>query len=111
MRSLIGQADTIITMYNEGVRIYEIATEYGVADTTIQRFLHRNGIPTPRRNVHVGNRKSKYKMQERVFSPEFLARQKENTRVNDDKIQYIQFKNTIEDQILVTNILSRPIIG
>jgi len=50
-------------------------------------------------------------MKERVFSPEFLAKQKENTRVNDKYIQYIKFEHSTEDQKLVDNLLSRPIIG
>ena len=57
------------------------------------------------------HRRSKYKMKERKFSPEFLARQKENTRINDEHIQYIKFENTTEDQRLVDNILCRPLIG
>ena len=118
MAKLEGKEDTILEMYNNGVTIYDIATEYGVDNTTIHRLLHKNGVLTPRRKYTtsrkkytVGNRESKYKMKKRVFSPEFLARQKENTRINDEHIQYIRYVNTTEDQRLVDNILCRPLIG
>ena len=118
MVKLKGEEDTVVQMYNNGATIFDIATEYGVNNTTIHRLLHKNGVLTPRREYTtsrkkytVGNRESKYKMKERVFSPEFLAKQKENTRINDEHIQYIKFENTTEDQKLVVNILSRPIVG
>ena len=57
------------------------------------------------------HRRSNYNMKVRKFSPEFLARQKENTRINDEHIQYIRYVNTTEDQKLVDNILCRPLIG
>ena len=118
MLSLKDKADEIIKMYNEGALTYDIATEYGVNNTTIHRLLHKNGVLTPRREYTtlrkkytVGNRESKYKMKERVFSPEFLAKQKENTRINNEHITYIKFTHSTEDQRLVDNILCRPIIG
>jgi len=118
MAKLKGKEDTIIQMYNDGTTIFDIATEYGVNNKTIHRLLHRNGVLTPRREYTilrkkytVGNRESKYNMKERVFSPEFLAKQRENTRINDEHIQYIRFENTTEDQRLVDNILCRPLIG
>ena len=113
MCKLKGQEDTIVKMYNNGSRIFEIATKYGVADTTIHRLLHKKKIPVYRKNIKpsIGRRKSKYNMKERVFSPEFLAKQKENTMINNKYIKYIKFENTTEDQVLITNILNRPIIG
>lgn len=50
-------------------------------------------------------------MKERKFSPGLVARIKENTRINDTKIKYVNFERSTEDQKLVDNILSRPIIG
>lgn len=113
MSKLKGQEDTIIKMYNDGLQIYEIATKYGVNDTTIHRLLHKHKIPVERKNYKpsIGRRKSKYDMKKRVFSPELKAKIAENTRINNAKIKYIKFYNTTEDQILITNILSRPIIG
>ena len=113
MCKLKGQEDTIVKMYNNGSRIFEIATKYGVADTTIHRLLHKKKIPVYRKNIKpsIGRRKSKYNMKERVFSPEFLAKQRENTRINDKYIQYVRFEHSTEDQKLIDNLLSRPIIG
>ena len=57
----------------------------------------------------------KYGMHEREFSPELLARMKENSRINNDPkkgIQYVKFgKATRRDQYLIYNIINRPIIG
>jgi len=59
--------------------------------------------------------KGKYKPRKsnikRVFSPELIAKMKENTRINNDKIQYIKFEHATGDQKLVDNLLNRPIIG
>ena len=118
MAKLKGQEDTVVQMYNNGATTFDIATEYGVNNTTIHRLLHKNGVLTPRREYTtlrkkytVGNRESKYKMKERVFSPELLAKIKENTRINDERIQYISFVRATEDQYLVSNIINHPIIG
>ena len=118
MAKLKGQEDTVVQMYNNGATTFDIATEYGVNNTTIHRLLHKNGVLTPRREYTtlrkkytVGNRESKYKMKERVFSPEFLAKQRENTMINNKYIQYVRFEYSTEDQKLIDNLLSRPIIG
>jgi hypothetical protein len=61
--------------------------------------------------VNHRTRITKYGMKERKFSPGLVARIKENTRINDTKIKYVNFERSTEDQKLVDNILSRPIIG
>jgi len=109
MSKLRGKEDQIIKMYKGGSRVLEIATKYGVVDTTIHRLLHKQKVPVTRCNYRP--RRSNYNMKKRVFSQELIAKMKENTRVNDKYIKYVKFENTTGDQILVTNILSRPVIG
>jgi len=109
MSKLKGQVDAIIKMYNEGKRIYEIATKYGVNDTTIHRLLHKHKIPVERKNYKpsIGRRRSKYNMKKREFSSELIAKMKENTRINNGKIEYVRSYNSIQDQRLVRNILNK----
>ena len=105
--------DFIIKMYNEGWHIIDIADQYGVDCRTIQRRLRKWGYEVKRRSEY-RRRKSQYNMKARRFSPELLAQRAINTKYNDDPehgIKYVKFENTIGDQILITNILSRPIIG
>jgi len=106
------EKEEIIRMYQTGTRIAEIAEKYGVVDTTIHRRLHKWGIPIKRGNYRP--RVSKYNMKKNKYSPELLKQRAINTAINDDPvkgIQYIKYKNTTEDQILITNIISRSIIG
>ena len=109
-KGLLDDKDFIIKMYNEGYHIIDIAERYGVNGTTIQRRLRKWGYEVKRKNSY-RKRKSNYNMKAREFSPELKAKIAENTRINNAKIKYINFYNTTEDQILITNILSRPIIG
>ena len=109
-KGLLDDKDFIIKMYNEGYHIIDIAERYGVNGTTIQRRLRKWGYKVKRKNSY-RKRKSNYNMKAREFSPELKAKMAENTRINNAKIKYINFYNTTEDQILITNILSRPIIG
>jgi len=53
---------------------------------------------------------SKYGMHNREFSPELLAKIKENTRINNKYIEYVNFVRTTEDQYLVSNIINHPIM-
>ena len=53
---------------------------------------------------------SKYGMREREFSPELRAKMKENSRINDKYIEYVNFVRTTEDQYLVSNIINHPIM-
>ena len=107
---LIDKKDLIIKKYQDGEYIEDIARHFGVHYTTIQRRLNNWGIKVMRKKVY-RKRKSNYNMKAREFSPELKAKMAENTRINNAKIKYINFYNTTEDQILITNILSRPIIG
>ena len=109
-KGLLDDKDFIIKMYNEGYHIIDIAERYGVNGTTIQRRLRKWGYKVKRKNSYQ-KRKSNYNMKAREFSPELKAKIADNTRINNAKIKYINFYNTTEDQILITNILSRPIIG
>ena len=112
-KGLTRDKDYIIKMYNEGWHIIDIAERYGVNGTTIQRRLRKWGYKVKRKNSY-RKRKSNYNMKAREFSPEFITKRAVNTAINNDPehgIKYIKFKNTTEDQILITNILSRPIIG
>ena len=109
-KGLLDDKDFIIKMYNEGYHIIDIAERYGVNGTTIQRRLRKWGYEVKRRSGY-RQRKSGYNMKAREFSPELKAKIAENTRINNAKIKHINFYNTTEDQILITNILSRPIIG
>jgi len=104
------EKDIIIKMYQSGEKcIAEIAGEYGVAESNIHRKLRKWGIPVKRGNYK--SRVSKYDMKERKFSPELMAKIKENTLINNAKIKHVKFERSTEDQKLVDNILSRPIIG
>jgi len=109
-KGLTRDKDYIIKMYNEGWHIIDIANQYGVDCRTIHRRLKKWGYEVKRRSGY-RQRKSGYNMKAREFSPELKAKIAENTRINNAKIKYINFYNTTEDQILITNILSRPIIG
>ena len=46
----------------------------------------------------------------REFSPELRAKMKENSRINDKYIEYVNFVRTTEDQYLVSNIINHPIM-
>uniref|UniRef100_A0A6M3IF38 Uncharacterized protein n=1 Tax=viral metagenome TaxID=1070528 RepID=A0A6M3IF38_9ZZZZ len=106
-----GHEDEIAQMYQQGVKLIDIAEEYGVDFRTIRKVLRKMKIPVKCEREGGSSRKSKYKMKERVFSPELLAKMKENTRINDERIQYVNFVRTTEDQYLVSNIINHPIIG
>jgi len=96
--------DRIIKMYEDNVGILNIAKEYGVVETTICRRLKKWGIQVKRKAYYRRNKKKKSK---REFSPELIAKIKENTRINN---KYIKFYNTVEtgkDKFLVRNILER----
>ena len=115
IKKLIGarikrEKDLIIEIYQSGEKcLAEIADEYNVVETTLYRQLHKWGIPIKRSNYKT--RINKYNMKERKFSPELLEKIKENTQINNAKIKYVNFERSTEDQKLIDNILSRPIIG
>jgi len=47
----------------------------------------------------------------RYRSPALKAKMKENSRINDKYIKYVEFEYGTEDQKLIANILRHPIIG
>lgn len=102
--------ENIIARYNEGMNIIDIAKLYNVAYSTIYIRLVKWGVKIKK---YTGARRRKVKpaRQKRIFSPELLVKQKENSRINEEHISYIEFEGTTEDQRLVRNILCRPIIG
>ena len=86
-----GHEDEIAQMYQQGVKLIDIAEEYGVDFRTIRKVLRKMKIPVKCERYSGRGRTNKYNIEERVFSPEFLAKQRENTRINDEHIQYIRF--------------------
>ena len=109
-KNLIGarikaEKDKIIAMYQNDVRVLDIATEYGVIETSLYRYLKKWGISIKRKTYQF--RKKKINNFKRKFSPELQAKMKENTRINN---KYIKFYNTVEtkdDKFLVQNILKK----
>jgi len=109
---LLSDQEKIIEMYKGEVGISDIADEYNIMASTLRIKLRKWGV-----KVRRGDYKAK-KKEEQVFvhfkhriSPELLAKIEENTRINDDKIQYVSFLRGTEDQYLVSNIINHPIIG
>ena len=104
------QADRaiIILMYASGVPIAKLASNYDVKVDTLCRRLRQWGEKIKSNDWH---KKVKGKSPKQKFSPGLLARMKENTRVNNERIQYVSFTHTTEDQRLVANIISHAIIG
>jgi predicted DNA-binding protein YlxM (UPF0122 family) len=105
--------ENIIREYSEGMSVSEIAELYNVALSTIYVKLGNWGIVVKqyRGAFRRRNEKTKKTRYKREFSQAFIANRKANTVVNDGKIDYIEFINSTEDQRLVRNLLSRPIIG
>ena len=94
-KNLIGlriqqEKDNIIAMYNDCVILQDIADEYNVAVSTIHRHLRKWGIPVNRKPYK--RRVRNIKRYRRKFSQEFLAKQRENTIINDNSKHYKHFK-------------------
>jgi len=106
--------ENIIEKYEQNTPIKTIAELYGVSRSIIYLRLRKWGI-TVRKYKGTRRRKEERLVSrehyKRQFSKAFLAKQKENTRINNEHITYIKFKRSTEDQKLVDNLLSRPIIG
>jgi len=98
----------IIEMYNGGVAVAGIADEYNVKVDTLCRRLLSWGIGIKSGDWHKKEKSKRFKQE---FSPELKARMEENTRINNERIQYVNFVRTTEDQYLVSNIINHPIIG
>ena len=99
----------IIEMYEADTHIIDIAKEYGVVESTIHRHLRNWGVPLKRGAYR--RRKRKVNEFKRKFSEVFLARQAENTRINNMLIKHCEFEHSTEDQLLVSNIIQHPILG
>lgn len=100
----------IIAKYEQDMSITAIAELYEVAYTTIYYRLLRWNVKI-RKHGGVRRRKGRLARQKRRFSPELQAIMKENSRVNDSKIEYVKFERSTEDQRLIENIICHPIIG
>ena len=103
--------ENIITKYEQGMSITAIAKLYNVAYTTIYYRLIRWGVAIRKHGgarIPKGKRLKKYK---RRFSLELQAKLKENSRINNEHIEYCEFEHSTEDQRLVCNIIEHPIIG
>jgi len=84
----------IIAMRDKGFTMAVIAAKYGVSA------------------IAICNNLAKWKFYDKPKKSEWLkAKQKENTKVNDEHIEYIRFVRGTEDQRLVDNLLKRAIIG
>jgi len=104
--------ENIITKYKQGMSITAIAKLYNVAYTTIYYRLARWGVAIRKHGgPRIPKEKKLIKRYKRRFSPELQAKIRENTRINDSKIEYVSFEHSTEDQRLIDNILNRPIIG
>ncbi len=101
--------DKIINQYQNDMQVSEIASGYSVALSTIYRYLKEWGIPLKRIAWNNQVKAKPRKHWKLMKSKELVAKMKENTRINNDKITYISFKNATEDQRLVKNIISHPL--
>jgi len=82
----------IIAMRDRGFTMSAIGAKYGVSASAICNNL------------------AKWKFYDKPKKSEWLkARQAENTRINDEHIEYIQFERSTEDQRLVSSILCRNV--
>ena len=109
---LLSDQAKIIEMYKSGVDILELADEYNIMVNTLCQKLRKWGIKI--RSGDWWKESKKYKQLKQKFSPELLARMKENSRINNNPkkgIQYVKFVRTTADQYLISNITNHPIIG
>ena len=102
----------IIAKYNQDMPISAIAELYGVSTSVIYLRLVKWGIRIKKyataRRRRIEKPRKRYK---RKFSPELLVKMKENSRINDEHISYVEFERSTYDQKLVCNIIDRPILG
>ena len=102
----------IIARYNQDMPISEIAELYDVSHSVIYLRLVKWGIRIKKyaaaRCRRIEKPRKRYKRQ---FSPELLVKMKENSRVNNEHINYVEFERSTYDQRLVCNIIDHPILG
>lgn len=99
--------DSIIKKYGENMPISEIAELYGVTKSIIYLRLVKWGIKIKRFGIIKRRKNEKIIRQKRKFSPELLARMKENTRINDKHMKVFKTVETIDDKFLVQEILKK----
>jgi len=99
--------NSIIRKYNENMPISEIAKLYGVEKSTIYLRLVKWGIKIKKYKAERRRRNEKPVKQKRNFSPELLARIKENTRINNKYIKFYKVVETVHDNYLVQEVLKR----
>ena len=99
------EKEKIIKMYKDDIPILDIAKEYGVVSTSLWRHLKNWGVITIRKPYKI--KKKKINNFKREFSPELLAKRKENTRINNKYIKYYKVVETVHDNFLVQNILRK----
>ena len=102
------ERESIIKMYEDGTRIPDIAKEYDVEQSTVYRWLSKWKIKVKKGTYRY--KKKPRKHWKRKFSPEFLAHRAEMTKLYEKQTECTGYEDTTEDQKLVTNIISRPII-
>jgi len=101
--------DDIIKKYKSGTEIVILASENNVSTDMLLRRLKTWGI-----KIRKGDFRKKPKQKGhwyRRFSKGLLIRQAENTRINNDRIKYVNGINKMRDQRLVRNILNHPAMG
>ena len=101
----------IIAKYNQDMPISEIAELYGVSKSVIYLRLVKWSVKIKKCTGVKPRKIERPKRYKRKFSKEYLAHQVEITKLNEGKIEYVEFEGTTEDQKLISNILNRPIIG
>ena len=106
--------ENIIEKYKQDMQISEIAELYGVSRSIIYLRLVKWGVSIHKYKGARRRKEERVAVREhykREFSKALLAKMKENTRINDERIVYVKFEHSTADQKLVDNILSLPIIG
>ena len=99
------EKDKIIAMYENDIRILNIAKEYGVVETSMYRHLKKWGIPVKRKPYQP--REKKVNNFKRKFSPELQAKMEENTRINNGKIKFFKTVEIRDEKFLVRDILRK----
>lgn len=99
------EKEKIIKMYKDNIPIFDIAKEYGVVETTICRQLKIWDVPVKRRAYQ--RKKKRANNPKRKFSPELLAKMKENTRINNEHIKFFGTVRTRDDNFLVRSVLKK----
>lgn len=99
------EKEKIIKMYESDIRILDIAKKYGVVERSMYRYLKKWGISIKRKPYQ--SRRKKVKKFKREFSPELLAKMKENTRINNKKIKFFETIDTAKDKFLVWDMLRK----